>query len=153
MTWILVEVDDPHDVGINEKRRLILEDTEIGQDTQGFSVLRLVTDCHEVHPATFVKSQIVDGADLGALAIRVSDAETATPAAAIELREAWRCILRAQRKLENTKHDGGIESDASPSIEIWVCEICNAVHNIADVDPAWAAHGCPECHDKGGDVE
>lgn len=50
--WILVEVDDQSDIGKNEKRRLLLDDVEIRRGTPMFSVLRLVADCCEVHPAT-----------------------------------------------------------------------------------------------------
>ena len=29
--------------------------------------------------------------------------------------------------------------------KIWVCPICDAVHDASDVDEDWETEGCPEC--------
>jgi rubrerythrin len=31
---------------------------------------------------------------------------------------------------------------------IWICPMCDEVYELADVDPDWAVHGCPACHDE-----
>jgi hypothetical protein len=86
-------------------------------------------------------------ADLRTLIAHVSDAETtAPPAVALALQEVRRHLLRASVELEDVKL-GEEHKDECDMMGIWVCEICNAVHKLADVDPAWETEGCPKCHE------
>jgi len=51
--WILVDVNDPIDVGKNEKRRVLLNDINIMPDSTTFHNLFISGAIgHDVHPAT-----------------------------------------------------------------------------------------------------
>lgn len=50
--WIVVDVNDPSDVGKSEKRRVIINDISITQDPSKFFILNISANGYEVHPAT-----------------------------------------------------------------------------------------------------
>lgn len=109
--WILVEVDEPHDVGKDELQRILIYDMTIDVESL-FLDLHVVADGHAVHPATpptkATKSPMCMGLD------------DTVPAGVSPLCEAKHTGLDAHKAIMCER-----EPSAWCSLRgIWVCQKC-----------------------------
>lgn len=46
-----------------------------------------------------------------------------------------------------------VQDGDGDTMSLWVCPICDEVHDLADVNPGWDVTGCPTCLQETGGTE